>query len=1053
MRKLLVLLAIVLTTTTLWAQRSITGKVTDEKGNPIPNASVIVRGTSVGTTTLENGTYILSLPANAKTLVFSSVGMTDQEIVIGRNNTISISLSSAQKSLDEVVVVSYGTRKKSEFVGSASTLSSQDFAQRPVSNVVNAIAGSGPGIQTSATGQPGDALSIRIRGYGSISAGNGPLIIVDGSPYEGNLSDINPRDVETVTTLKDAATTALYGSRAANGILMITTRNGSAKKPTLNFMASRGWVSRQIAEYDRVNPFQYYPLMWEALKNARISGSSASTPSDAAKYASGNIAGNSFLKYNPFNVAANAIVDTNGVLNPNAKLLWGNDLDWTKEISRTGKREEYGISYSGGSDKTDFYSSVGYTNEQGYAIDAELKKYSGRVKVNTRPLSWFKTGFNAGYTYSTNTRSAGDGSTSFVNPFFFARTIGPIYPVYSHDPATGAYLLDALGNRIYDYGSDMVAGNRPTAAYGGRHVVAETKWNKGEGTGSLFEGRTYVEISPIKELTFTASFGGDLTTGTTSLYQNNLVGDGAPAGILDKSQLQRRTFTFTQMLNFKKTFGDHNVSVLAAHENYDYYLLQSAQEKQGQSFTGVYELDNFLTMNSMTSGTDRKRLESYFSTANYDYKGKYILSLSGRRDGNSRFAPATRWQNFWGLGLGWQISKEDFFQPLTWVNSLKLRSSYGSVGNDDIGTNYAYQATYLLGFTNAGSEPGALLQSAGPNPSVTWEENKTFDVGADFTLFKGRINGSVEWYQRNTNRMLFLFSFPPSAGGTTGGSFSEYQNIGNLKNTGLEIDLHADIIRTRDFTWNVGVNASTLKNTITKMPPTQPTIVTGTKQYSVGHSIYDYWLRQYLGVDPANGNALYRANNTAASNTFVRKAGDTVTTDINNAKKYYAGTAIPDLYGGISTSVRYKDVELSVRLKYQLGGKTYDATYAALMGAGNYGAALHVDMLKRWQKPGDITNVPRLDNNQLVNFGAATSDRWLTSASFLNFENVTLLYNFRGSLLSKIHASGARIYLSADNLGSLIARKGMNPNQTFSGVTSYMYLPARIFSTGINLNF
>lgn len=1053
MRKLLLLLAFVLTASTLWAQRSITGRVTDEKGTPISNASVLVKGTSIGTTTGENGNFTLTVPANAKALVFSSVGMADQEIAIGTKNTISISLVSAQKSMDEVVVVSYGTRKKTEFVGSASTLSSADFAQRPVSNVVNALAGSAPGIQTSATGQPGDPLAIRIRGYGSISAGNGPLIVVDGSPYEGNLSDINPRDVESVTTLKDAATTALYGSRAANGILMITTKNGSAKRNTLSFNASRGWVSRQIAEYDRVNASQYYPLMWEALRNARISGSSASTPSDAAKYASTNIAGNSFLKYNPFNVAPTAIVDTNGVLNPNAKLLWGNDLDWAKGITRTGKREEYDISYSGGSEKTDFYSSVGYTDEQGYAIDADLKKYSGRIKVNTRPLSWFKTGFNAGYTYSTSTRNAGDGSTSFVNPFFFARTIGPIYPIFAHDPTTGAYLFDALGNRIYDYGSDMVNGNRPTAAYGGRHVVAETKWNKGEGIGSLFEGRTYVEIAPIKELTFTVNFGGDVTTGTTSLYQNNLVGDGAPSGILDKTQLQRRTFTFNQLLNFKKNFGDHNVNVLAGHENYDLYVLQSAQEKQGQGFSGVYELDNFQTMNFMTSSTDRRRLESYFSTANYDYKGKYILSLSGRRDGNSRFSPDTRWQNFWGLGLGWQISKEEFFSRLVWVDLLKLRSSYGSVGNDDIGTNYAYQATYLLGFNNAGSESGALLQNARPNPNVTWEEAKTFDVGADLSLFKGRINGSVEWYQRNTNRMLFLFQFPPSAGGTTGGSFSEYQNIGSLKNTGLEVDLHADIIRTRDITWNIGFNASTLKNTITKMPLAQPEIVSGTKKYAIGHSIYDYWLREWLGVDPATGNALYRANNGAANNTFVRKAGDTVTTDINNARKYYAGTAIPDIYGGISTSIRYKDIELSVRLKYQLGGKTYDATYAALMNAGSYGAALHVDMLKRWQKPGDITNVPRLDNNKLTDFGAATSSRWLTDATFLNVENVTLAYNLRGRMLSAIHASGVKIYVSGDNLGSLVARKGMNVNQAFSGVTSYVYVPARIISTGLTLTF
>ena len=600
----------------------------------------------------------------------------------------------------------------------------------------------------------------------------------------------------------------------------------------------------------------------------------------------------------------------------------------------------------------------------------------------------------------------------------------------------------------------MVNGNRPTGAYGGRHVVAETKWNNNAFTGSLLSGRSYVNIIPMQDLVFIVKFGGDVNTGHFSQYQNNLVGDGAGVGILDKNQYLRTTYTLNEQLNYKKRINKHNMSFLAGHENYAFYYSYTSQEMQGQNFPGIYEFANFTTMNSITSQTDRRRIESYFGGANYDFDSKYLLSLSVRRDGNSRFSSDVRWKTFYGVGLGWVLSNEEFIKNISWINNLKIRSSYGNVGNDNIGTNYGYQAVYQLGYTNAGNEPGALLQNARPNNALTWEEAKTFDVGVEFSLFKNRINGSVEWYNRNTDRMIFNFQFPPSSGGNINGGFSEYRNIGSMRNRGLEIDLHADLVKTKNFTWNIGLNASTLKNVITTMPVDNPTIVSGTKQYAVGHSIYDYWLREWMGVDPNTGNALYRANNTTLNaTTFTNKSGDTVTTDINNARKIYAGAAIPDLYGGFISSVRYKNFELQLRFKYQLGGKTYDADYAQLMSPGNYGVALHTDMLKRWQNPGDITNVPRMDANKLTDFGAGTSSRWLTSSSFLSFENITLACDLPQNVLSKIRASSARFFVSADNIGFIVARKGMNPNQAFSGVTSNVYVPARIISAGVNINF
>jgi TonB-linked SusC/RagA family outer membrane protein len=1046
-------------------QKTISGKVTDDKGNPIPEASVKVKGSPSGTITDKEGAFKLSIKTGDKSLVVTSVGFAPQEISIGSTTAFSVSLKSATESLDEIVVVAYGTKKKSEFTGSASTLSNKEFANRPVTNVVNALAGSAPGIQTTTTGQPGDPIAVRVRGFGSLSASNGPLIVVDGSPYEGSIAQINPQDIESLTTLKDAATTALYGSRASNGVLMITTKSGANKKGTLSFQLTTGSVTALVSEYNRVNPFDYYKLMWEAMRNSRLSNAVPSTPAVAAQYATDNIAGAAGLKYNPFNVPGNQVVDITGQVNPNARLLWGDDLDWTKDITRIGKRQNAGMTYSGGNDKTDYFGSVGYTNEEGFTIDAALKRYSARLSINTRPTNWFKTGINVSYgaTEGSNAADATSGlgaSTSFVNPFFFARTIGPIYPVYAHNTTTGDYLLDPLGNKIFDYASAMVTGNRPTGAYGGRHVVAETKWNNNSTKGSLLSGRTYFDVTPMKDMVFSVKFGADVNNSSFSQYQNNLVGDGAGVGILDKIQSLRTTYTLTQQLTYKKKLGMHNMSFLAGHENYNFYFQRTAQQMQGQNFPGIFEFANFTTMNSIESRTDKYRIESYFGGATYDYDGKYLLSLSIRRDGNSRFAEDVRWKSFYGAGVGWVVSKENFLREATWINSLKLRGTYGNVGNDRLldanaaAVYYGYQAVYRLGFTNAGTEPGALLQNARPNNNLTWEEAKTFDAGIDFSLFKDRVYGSVEWYHRNTDKMIFDFQFPPSSGGNTVGGFSEFRNIGKMTNSGIEIDLHADVVRAKNFTWNVAVNATTLKNVIKQMPEANPTIISGTKQYEVGRSIYDYWLREYRGVDPNTGSAIYTPLNTAISTTtYALKAGDTVTTDINNAKKIYAGSAIPKLFGGFSTSLRYKFLEVQLRFRYQIGGKTYDQTYAQLMSAGNYGVALHSDMLKRWQNPGDITNVPRMDANKLTDFGAGTSTRWLTDASFLSFENITVSHDLPKEFLSKIKATGSKFFISADNIAFIVARKGMNPAQSFSGVTSNVYMPARTVTVGININF
>jgi TonB-linked SusC/RagA family outer membrane protein len=733
-------------------------------------------------------------------------------------------------------------------------------------------------------------------------------------------------------------------------------------------------------------------------------------------------------------------------------------LDWNKELLRQGTRQEYGLSYSGTGEKSDYFASFGYLNEQGFLIKSDFRKFTGRVNVNTQPTSWFKTGFNLSGTL-TNSNTANDGSsTGYVNPFYFTRNIGPIYPVYAHDQVTGDYLLDAGGNRYYDYGNmNGTAGvpSRPSGASPGRHVVQETKLNENLFKRNIASGRAFADVMFTKDLKFTTNISVDLTNYSGSTYDNKVIGDGAPAGRASKTSTTTTSYTFNQLLNYTKTINKHNFSVLMGHENYSFNYNYFNGSAQGQAVDGNTELVNFSTINSLTSYTDNYRIESYLSRVNYDYAGKYFVSGSLRRDGNSRFKKEFRWDNFWSIGAGWRIDKEAFMS-ISWIDQLKLRSSYGRVGNDAIRDNngnnvyYPYQALYSLGFNNA-TEPG-IRQSSLPNDSIRWEGAKSADIGIDFSLFKNRLSGSIEYYNRTTDNMIFPVQVPLSNGG-----YTLSKNIGEMVNKGVEIQLSGEIVRKKNFSWRMDVNWTTLKNEITKMPPGQPTIISGTKQLQVGHSMYDYWLRDWQGVDPSDGAALYKAVTYNTTDGRIRGKEDTVTTNINNAQYKYAGSAIPDFYGSIGNTFTYKAFELSFMFTYQVGGKIYDASYATLMNPGStssagYGAALHVDMLKGWQKAGDITDIPRMDNSKGGIFDA-TSSRFLTDASFLNFRSVSIAYNIPKAWLSRITVSNARLFVSGENLAWLSARKAMNVQQSFTGVTSNTYVPARTFTVGLNVNF
>lgn len=1051
MRKNLLALLLVFSSGLAFSQVSVKGKVTSSKdGTSIPGVNITVKGTTFGTSTDINGNYTLNVPKKSDVLVASFIGFVTVEATVNNQTSINFTLEEDSKLLEEVLIVGYGTVDKSNHVGSSAQLDARAIENRPSSNVLTNLAGVAPGVQTtSANGAPGSSPGIRIRGAGSLSASNDALYVVDGVPYDGAISNLNPDDIESVTVLKDASTTAIFGSRGANGVIMITTKKGKSERGNLNLKVSRGSITRGLPEYETVDANTYYPLMWEVYRNSLQYGS-LQIPRDVANgiasgtttsYEGKNYAGVAdLLSYNPFNVANNQIVGIDGALNPNASLLYADDLDWASAIQRGGQsRQNYNLSYDGATEKTNYFASFGYTNDQGYLLKSDYKRFTGRVNVSTQATKWLKTGINVNGAYAISNEDNTDGTSSFVNPFMISRNIGPIYPVYKHEPGTGAYVLDDNGDKIYDLGD-----SRPYAS--GRHTIWENELNNRNRVRSTLGSRLFASVTILPDLIATTNLSFDIQDSHFRRFDNSIVGDGSPAGRAYHDFYRTTSRTFNQLLEYKKSVGQHNFNGLVGHENYALIYNELTSGRSGIIVDGVTELPNFATILTLSSSEDNHTIESYFGRVGYDYKSKYILNATLRRDGNSRFFKDVRWSNFYSFGAAYNIEKEDFFN-VSWVDFLKLRASYGVVGNDgDLGY-YPYQALYTLGRNND-AEPG-FTQSSIANTALTWESAKNFDIGLDFNLFKGKIGGSIEYFKRITDGLIFSVPLAISNGGTTAGGFEVDQNIGSLYNKGIEVQITGDVIKTKDFTYTATINATTYKNQITKMPPTQSLIQNGTKGLSVGHSIYDFYLRDFYGVDPETGNSLYRTN-VETANTKI-SGSDTLTTLIGEANYRYSGhTAIPDVYGSMNNIFTYKSVSLSVLFTYSLGGKVYDSAYLGLMHGGQYGTALHVDALNRWQNPGDITDVPRFDNGQIANLTGGSS-RYLIDASYLQLNNITLAYAIPTMWASKINSQKVSVYATAENLALFSKRQGLNVTGSFNGTVENSYSFNKVFSVGANI--
>ena len=1032
------------------AQTQVRGVVVDEAGEPVIGATILIKGTSQGTITDFDGNFAFTAPANA-TLVVSYVGYVTQEVTARPN--MRIVMASDSELLDEVIVVAYGTTTKGAYTGSAAVVDAGTIEKRQVSNISNALAGASSGVQVlNANGQPGTSATIRIRGVGSINAGTAPLYVVDGVPFDGDLSSINSADIESMTVLKDAASTSLYGARGANGIIMITTKKGKSGEAKVTFNSRIGVNSRAIENYNVFdNPQAYLEKSYEAIYNAGIYNLGY-TPTNANRYANQKMITNSEggSGYQIYTLPdGELLIGENGKLNPHATLGYSDGEfyytpdNWGDETFQNNVRQEYNLTMSGANDRSNFYFSLGYLDDQGVVDGSGFNRLSGRFKSDYKVKEWLKVGANVNYNYAksrypgeqTNTSSSG-------NAFFVANYVAPIFPMYVRDAETQQIIVNN-GRKTYDYGEGE-SSNFKRSFMQIANPAGDLAYNKTNYTMDIMNSNWFAEITPIENLVLSARYGLNLDNtrynDLGNAYQGQSVSYGGTA-----YQESSRTLGFNQQYfaNYRHSINDvHQLDYTLGYDGYEYrseYVYATGQNLYNPE---SYYVNNAIDNKRGGGAKSTYATEGYIGRVNYSYDDKYFGSLSGRRDASSRFHPDNRWGTFLSLSGAWLLTSEAFMDEVTWVDMLKVKASFGQQGNDAIGNYYAWLDQYGMTGADGVFSDGALTYKG--NPDLTWETSTSYNVGVDFALFSNVLSGTIEYFGRKSGDMLYN---KPVAG-SNGYTFIP-MNVGSLKNSGLEIDLKWNIINNKDIRWDMFANATMVRNKIIELhPDLEGKLVSGTTIYEEGYSMYRMNLVEYAGVNPDTGLAEYYATDEDG----VRYRTEEYTTAQNH--RIQTDDMLPKVYGGFGTSIEAYGFDASVQLSYQLGGEIYDSGYARLMHGGTSSSAgnnWHNDINKSWTPENTNTDVPRVNAND--KYANNTSTRFLTSSDYLSLNNITVGYTLPQSLLRKIQLEKVRIYFAADNVGLIADRKGLDPRQSFTSATTARYTPIRTISGGLSLTF
>lgn len=884
---------------------TIHGTVIDEATNePLVGATVsTVSKSPVSTVADLDGNFQLAVPDNVKELRVTYVGY-KSEVFPVRNNMVC-KMQSTVGNLDEMVVVAYGTQKKSSITGAISTVDAEEIAKRPVSSVTAALEGVSPGITVTGNyGSPGESPTILIRGIGTVNGSTSPLYVVDGVPFGGNISDLNPDDIESMSVLKDAASAALYGNRASNGVILITTKRHKGTKLNLSFRTAQGWYERAIPEYDRTNAAQYMAVEYRNMANAYIQSESDVKRGDldkihkhvAESIFTDRLYANYFTEQN-----AEKLFTKEGYLADGVGLLpdVAGDLNWFDQATRHGYRQEYVLNGAGSSNRSDYYFSTSYLGEEGYMKDSNFQRLTGRVAVNINPVSWLRAGLNISAShqqYNNTSNGVGDGSNSYNNPFMFCRYIAPIYPVHQHyvedatyyDEAGNPYEVKAgewvlnNGQPVYDNGYYTVYDENGKPAnvytrnqYQDRHVIEESELNKSRTKRNTMNSIGYVDI--LLPYGFTVNLKGNLNTRNQELskYGSAVIGDSkARGGSLSKTIYNYKNWTMQEQIHWNKTYGVNNIQVLLGHENYTNQYDYTYIVKDNEAFPNTMALSNFSVMNSIDGYKNIYRTESYLGRVMYNYDDKYNVEASVRRDGTSRFSKGSRWGTFGSVGANWIFTRENFMAPtLKWLDNGKLRADWGQVGNDAGSGYYAYYALFNAD-THASLPAYYLSQNAADE--LKWETSESWGVALDLRMFN-RWNLTLEYFDKRNKDLIFDVYAPVSAGPTSTSSAvsTTTMNLGTISNHGIEISTDVDVFRNRDWSVNLAANMTVIKNNVVTLPAQNKKvgglaaipsmqkprgIVNGNQFISEGKSRYEWYLYHWAGVDQLDGRSLYDAN-------------------------------------------------------------------------------------------------------------------------------------------------------------------------------------------------
>lgn len=1161
-----------------FAQSAVSGKVTDEAGEPCVGANVLIKGTTTGTMTDLDGNYSLTDVRKGAILVFSSIGYTSQEVRLGSSSVVNVVLKSDADFLNEVVIVGYGTAKRKDLTGSLTQIDNKLIASQNSSSATKALEGAVPGIvYASVDGQPGNDAGLRVRGLGSTNVGaSNALVIIDGVPAQGDnpLSNMNQEDIASITVLKDAASTAIYGSRGANGVILVTTKRGDSGRTKISFQARAGWNtvgSYKVGQVD--NAAGIYEYLWQSIYNSYRYGVNGAGPAlnketgeyytnignpnvshdAAAEFASQhlfnyiglndsfgrNMLGN-YMAYNvpgatytPDGTGSSAsstmtgayLVGTDGKINPNASLLY--DDTYADALLKTGFRQQYDLSASGGSDKEDHYLSLGYLTDPSYVPNSRFERITGRANINVNLFKWLKVGANVGYTRSR---------TNYQGTYWAARNSGsnqgnitryvnghtPIVPFYAHD-AEGNYIYDKNGDRVrnYLYNSTYSPLGQTGNNYGSTDIMYAMDNDIREDLTSTLNTRTYIEIPFLDHFTFRTDFAYDKINRTTTVYYNGTTGRAASmGGYFGKRMNDIEVMNLQHRLTYNQDFGKHHVDAIALFEDSDWEQQTVNWGSADEFIPGFLAAGNFVgryygagSAPTPGYGHDIERMRSWLGRANYIFADKYYVSGSVRRDGSSKFRKENRWGTFWSVGAGWRFTEESFMQDLrdSWLNNGKLRASYGVIGNQNgIGRyqtyrTWGYSTTYQTTNNGQGKPTGdsyKLSMGGLVNTQLTWEETKTFDVGLDLTLFN-RIDLTFDWYNRVTGNSQFSQPVSYLAMGQT----TLPRNIAELTNRGIELDINADIIRTKDIRWNVAFNITHYTTKLTDLPddaiPAHAeglpdgtwednqgswASAGGSQQNAnvylrgIGRDWFNLYMYKYAGIDQSSGLPMYfhrvtEADHAAGKYKDTEVGGSVKTTNYANASKYEVGSAIPTFQGGFNTSFSYKNFYVNAQFAYQIGGKFFSRNYAEylynVVDAQMYRMMFVSKDVKgnTWTPNNTGAGFPMqwypAGENSYFSGTSANGGNWsftdesLFSASYLRLKNLTLGYNVSKSLLNKLRidkvVSNIKVFASSDNLFILSAAKAIDPTMSASGgyndVDSYTFPNMRTYTIGINLDF